>query len=279
MTSTTYNQIPIPAFIYGTAWKKDATARLVHLAVSTGFRAIDTANQLVHYHEAQVGEALRVLAAQGVRRDMLFLQTKFTPIGGQDHRTPYDPSASITTQVAQSFESSLEHLGTDYVDSYVLHGPYSRTGLGAEDSEAWAALEEVYRSGRAKMIGVSNVSAGQLAQLCEQAAVKPMVVQNRCFAVMGWDKEVRDVCRANGVVYQGFSLLTANRQVLMDPEIWTMAKRLETGPPQIIFRFALQIGILPLTGTTSEQHMKEDLQAATLALSPEEVRRIETIAL
>jgi diketogulonate reductase-like aldo/keto reductase len=150
--------------------------------------------------------------------------------------------------------------------------------LGEADWEVWAAMEGLYQSGKTKMIGISNVAADQLAELCEQAKVKPMVVQNRCFAALGWDQEVREICQANGIVYQGFSLLTANREVLADPEIQTIAKRLGTGPAQVIFRFAMQIGMLPLTGTTSRQHMKEDLQAEQLTLSPKELQRIETIA-
>lgn len=279
MTLTAYNHVPIPSFMYGTAWKKDATTHLVQLAVASGFRAIDTANQLIHYQEALVGEALQALAKQGITRDTLFLQTKFTPLNGQDHRTPYDASADLTTQVRQSFDSSLTHLGTDYVDSYVLHGPYSRRGLGAADWEVWAAMEALYQSGKTKMIGISNVTAEQLTQLCEQATLKPMVVQNRCYAALGWDKEVREICQAHGIIYQGFSLLTANRDVLADPEVRTIAKRLGTGPAQIIFRFAMQIGMLPLTGTTSQQHMKEDLQAEQFSLSTEELQRIETVAL
>ncbi len=279
MTLTAYNHVPLPSFMYGTAWKKEATTRLVQLAVASGFTAIDTANQLIHYQEALVGEALQALAKKGITRDTLFLQTKFTPVGGQDHRTPYDASADLTTQVRQSFDSSLTHLHTEYVDSYVLHGPYSRQGLGKADWEVWAAMEALYQSGKTKMIGISNVTAGQLAQLCAQAKHKPMVVQNRCYAVLGWDKEVREICRAHGIIYQGFSLLTANSAVLADPEIRTIAKRLGTGSAQIIFRFAMHIGMLPLTGTTNPQHMKEDLQAEQLALSPEDIRRIETIAL
>src|SRR5262244_77778 len=98
---TTYNQISIPSFIYGTAWKKDATTRLAKLAVESGFTAIDTANQLIHYQEALVGNALLELRKSGVTRESLFLQTKFTSANGQDHRTPYDPSADLTTQVRQ----------------------------------------------------------------------------------------------------------------------------------------------------------------------------------
>ena len=278
MTLTAYNHVPLPSFMYGTAWKKEATTQLVQLAVASGFTAIDTANQLIHYQEALVGEALQALEKKGIKRDTLFLQTKFTPAGGQDHRTPYDPSADLASQVRQSFDSSLTHLCTAYVDSYVLHGPYSRSGLGKADWEVWAAMEGLYQSGKTKMIGISNVTAGQLTELCEQANLKPMVVQNRCYAALGWDKEVREICQANDIIYQGFSLLTANREVLADREIQTIAQRLGTGPAQIIFRFAMQIGMLPLTGTTSQQHMKEDLQAEQLALSTEEIQRIETIA-
>lgn len=278
MTLTAYNHVPLPSFMYGTAWKKEATTQLVQLAVEAGFTAIDTANQQIHYQEALVGVALQALEKKGIKRETLFLQTKFTSVGGQGGRTPYDASADLTTQVRQSFDSSLAHLGTQYVDSYVLHGPYSRRGLGEADWEVWAAMEGLYRSGKAKMIGISNIAVGQLAELCEQANVKPMVVQNRCYAALGWDMEVREICQAHGIIYQGFSLLTANKEVLADPEIQTIAKRLGTGPTQIIFRFAMQIGMLPLTGTTSQQHMKEDLQAERLALSAEEIRWIETIA-
>jgi diketogulonate reductase-like aldo/keto reductase len=279
MTLKAYNQVPIPSFMYGTAWKKEATTQLVQLAVASGFRAIDTANQLIHYQEALVGEALQTLEKKGIKRDALFLQTKFTPVGGQGGRTPYDASADLTTQVRQSFDSSLDHLHTDHVNSYVLHAPYSRRGLGEADWEVWAAMEELYESGKTKMIGISNVTAAQLTQLCEQASVKPMVVQNRCYAALGWDKEIRKICQTHGIIYQGFSLLTANTDFLADPEIRTIAKRLGTGPAQIIFRFAMQVGMLPLTGTTSQQHMKEDLQAEQFVLSAEEIQWIETIAL
>src|SRR5437667_1621007 len=178
-----------PSFIYGTAWKKDATTGLVRTAIDAGFKAIDTANQPRHYSEALVGDAL------AADRDSIFLQTKFTPFGGHDHRIPYDPQADLATQVSQSFESSLRNLKTDRVDSYLLHGPYSYPGLGREDWTVWAAIETIYKSGKAGMIGISNVNALQLTALIEQANVKPMAVQNRCFANRGWDRDVRNICR------------------------------------------------------------------------------------
>lgn len=85
MTLTAYTGTAVPSFMYGTAWKKDSTTRLVLQAVEAGFTAIDTANQLIHYDEARVGEALLTLAKKGITRDQLFLQTKFTPVNGQDH--------------------------------------------------------------------------------------------------------------------------------------------------------------------------------------------------
>ena len=274
-----YNEIAVPDFMYGTAWKKAATNELVQLAVTSGFTAIDTANQLVHYEEARVGEALRALDQKGIKRETLFLQTKFTSVDGQDHRTPYDPSASLTTQVRQSFESSLNHLGTSYLDSYVLHAPFQRRGLSDADWEVWSAMEDFYQAGKTKMIGISNVAAEQLMQLCARARHKPMVVQNRCFAALGWDRQVREICQAHGIIYQGFSLLTANQAVLIDPAIHAIAQKLGAGIAQVIFRFAMQIGMLPLTGTTNQRHMKEDLLAARFMLSSEEIQSIEMIAL
>src|SRR5262245_38136920 len=201
----------VPEFLYGTAWKEERTEALTALALDAGFTGIDTANQRKHYHEAAVGEAVARALADGRRtRSELFLQTKFTFRAGQDQRLPYDPEAPIATQVAQSFVRSLEHLRTDYLDSYLLHGPTLRTGLAAPDWEAWRAMEGLASSGRVRRIGVSNVSLAQLAELYEGARVKPVFVQNRCYARDGWDRQVRAFCAARGLVYQGFSLLTAN---------------------------------------------------------------------
>jgi len=270
-------RLPLPSFIYGTAWKKEATAALVRTAVSAGFKAIDTANQPRHYTEALVGEALAAVAAEGIHRDSLFLQTKFTPLNGHDHRIPYDPQASLTTQVHQSFEASLRNLRTDRVDSYLLHGPYSYPGLGPEDWEVWNAIEGIYNFGRAGMIGISNVNAVQLSTLIGHAKIKPMAVQNRCFANRGWDREVRKICQKHGIMYQGFSLLTANPYVLRHPQVISIGKRLGVDTLQVIFRFAMQVGMVPLTGTTSLEHMKEDLKVYDIELTPDEVKLVESI--
>jgi diketogulonate reductase-like aldo/keto reductase len=274
---------PIPDFLYGTAWKEDRTAALVELALTSGFRGIDTANQRRHYFEAGVGEGLAAAYRAGVvTRSDLFLQTKFTYRDGQDHRLPYDPQADLSTQVAQSMASSLEHLGTDYVDSFVLHGPASGHGWSEEDSEVWLAMMKERDAGRTRMLGVSNVSLRHLQQMAARnmatPAGAPAFVQNRCFARLGWDRDVRAFCRERNIVYQGFSLLTANSNVLHHPLIVEIAQREGAAPTQAIFRFAQSVGMLPLTGTTDPDHMRQDLACRSLTLTPEEVLKIESLA-
>jgi len=277
--SLTINGVAVPRFLYGTAWKEDETERLTSLALRAGFRGIDTANQRKHYHEAAVGKAIAALIHDGaIAREELFLQTKFTFQRGQDHRLPYDPRATVANQVAQSFASSLEHLGTGLIDSYVLHGPSQAEGLGAADREAWRAMETLHDAGKVRMLGVSNVTAGQLRLICATARVRPSFVQNRCYAVHGWDREVRAVCAENGATYQGFSLLTANRQVLGHPELRRIAERHGRDTAQVVFRFALEVGMIPLTGTTDPQHMRADLGVFDFDIGPDEIRRIETLA-
>lgn len=275
----TIDGVRLPWLLYGTAWKADDTARLTGLALGAGFRGVDTANQRKHYHEAGVGEAVAAAVAAGlVARADLFLQTKFTFRPGQDHRLPYNPASPVAEQVAQSFNSSLRHLGTDVIDSYLLHGPSRGDGLGAADWEAWGAMEALHRSGRARLLGVSNVTADQLRLLCEKARVRPRFVQNRCYAARGWDRDVRAVCAANGVVYQGFSLLTANRQALTHPDVARVAARHGRGAAEVIFRFALDVGMVVLTGTTDEAHMRADLAVLDFRLDPAEVALVERVA-
>ena len=244
-----------------------------------GFRGIDTANQRRHYFEAGVGQGLAAAYRAGVvTRADVFLQTKFTSEPGQDHRLPYDPAADLATQVAQSMRSSLEHLATDYVDSYVLHGPASGHGWTDDDALAWAAMLKERDAGRTRFLGVSNVSLRHLEQMASTGAEMPTFVQNRCFARLGWDRDVRSFCRSRKIVYQGFSLLTANPEVLRHRLVAGIAARSKVTPAQIVFRFAQAVGMLPLTGTSDAEHMRQDLASRALALSDDEVRAIESLA-
>ena len=270
---------PVPDFLYGTAWKEDRTAALTERALCMGFRAIDTANQRKHYFESGVGEGLAAAYGAGiVTRADLFLQTKFTYQRGQDHRLPYDPEASLSTQVAQSLASSLEHLGTDHVDSYLLHGPSSHEEWTDADSEVWEAMRKERDAGRTLYLGVSNISLQHLEQMEAARAELPAFVQNRCFARLGWDREVRLFCNQRKIIYQGFSLLTANREILKDAQLIALAARLSATPAQVVFSFARTVGILPITGTSSADHMREDLDSFALTLPPDALQAIESIA-
>ncbi|MBI2202484.1 MAG: aldo/keto reductase [Candidatus Rokubacteria bacterium] len=268
-----------PDFLYGTAWKEDRTAGLTELALRMGFRGIDTANQRRHYFEAAVGEGLAAAYRAGlVTRADVFIQTKFTYLPGQDHRLPYDPRADLATQVAQSMASSLEHLGTDYVDSYVLHGPASGQGWSNYDVEVWRAMAKERDAGRTRALGVSNVSSRHLDQMISNGAEPPAFVQNRCFARLGWDREVRAFCRGRNIVYQGFSLLTANPEVLAHSLVRGIAARTKVTPAQVVFRFAQAVGMLPLTGTSDAEHMEQDLASRDLPMTDDEVRAIESLS-
>jgi diketogulonate reductase-like aldo/keto reductase len=270
---------PVPDFLYGTAWKEDRTAALTERALCMGFRAIDTANQRKHYFEAGVGEGLAAAYRDGVvTRADLFLQTKFTYQRGQDHRLPYDPEAPLAAQVAQSLASSLNHLGTDHVDSFVLHGPSSGYDWADADAEVWEAMRKERDAGRTRLLGVSNISLQQLEQMEAAHSELPVFAQNRCFARLGWDRELRSFCHQRKIVYQGFSLLTANREVLRHPELTTLATQLNATPAQLVFAFARAVGMLPLTGTSNADHMKEDLASLTLTLPREIVQTIESLA-
>lgn len=268
----------LPSFIYGTAWKEDETKQLTKTALKAGFRAIDTANQRKHYYEDAVGDAVQESIEEGlVDRDDLFLQTKFTYAAGQDHRMPYDPEDPLDQQVRDSFESSLNHLGIEALDSYVLHGPAARTGLNENDRTVWRAMEELASSGRVEHLGVSNVSAEQLEDFVDLTDTEISFVQNRCFARSGWDRRTRNVCETHDITYQGFSLLTANQRELQSQTVREVAERHDRTIPQIIFRFAVEIGMIPLTGTTDSEHMQQDLECLDFELPDEDVEAIETI--
>ena len=266
----------VPTLLYGTAWKEERTAESVTQALSAGFRAIDTANQRKHYHEADVGRALLGAWERGtLQRDDVFVQTKYTFPIGQDHRLPYQPGAPVAQQVEQSFDSSLSHLGVDVLDSYLLHTPSQPQGLHAADFEAWGAMEALREAGRVRFLGVSNFAADQLTALLRRARVRPAFVQNRCYAALGWDANVRAVCDREGITYQGFSLLTANPRIIFGPQVREVALHHGRTPAQVILRFAIQLGMIALTGTTSPQHMADDLAVSEFELTPAEMNAIE----
>lgn len=275
----TMHDIIIPPFLYGTAWKEEKTQELTFQALQNGFTGIDTANQRKHYFEEGVGLGIQqFLNTTGKKREALFLQTKFTPASSQDHRKPYDEKDSYKTQVNQSITSSLKHLQTDYIDSYILHGPSYYSELVQDDLEIWGAMEDLFYQGKVRLLGISNVNLTQLETLYKYAVVKPSFVQNRCFANTQWDLAIRLFCKKHGIIYQAFSLLTANQSYLSTVRLQKLTQKYDKTIAQIVFRFALQLGMLPLTGTSSQYHMQEDLDLDSFELSPDSMNVIEKIS-
>jgi diketogulonate reductase-like aldo/keto reductase len=273
-TFTSAAGIRMPRIIYGTAWKKSDTARLVATALRRGFRGIDTACQPKHYEEGGVGEGLAATSGAGLARDDLYLQTKFTPLSGHDPgRIPYNPRATVAEQVAQSFEVSLRNLRTDRLDCLVLHSPLPTP---AQTHEVWQAMEARMDSGQVGQLGISNCyQLRQLQALHTAARIKPAVLQNRFCAETRYDRDIRVFCRQNGIVYQSFWTLTANPHILSHRAVVALAEKYQRTTAQILFRYLTQIGVAPLTGTRSEAHMRDDLAIFEFELTEPERAQVD----
>jgi diketogulonate reductase-like aldo/keto reductase len=265
-----------PMIIYGTAWKKTHTEQLVRKAIHRGFRGIDTACQPKHYHEAGVGAGIAACEKEGLNRADLYLQTKFTPLSGQDpHQIPYDPTARLAEQVAQSFNTSLRNLQTSYVDCLVLHSPMTDA---EQSTEVWQAMEAIFDSGGAKQLGISNCySLKYLEAQYRSTRVKPAVVQNRFYADTNYDLDIRRFCKQRGIIYQSFWTLTANPHVLAHDKLKALASSYKRTPAQVLFRYLTQDDIVPLTGTKTEAHMDEDLEIFDFELTEDERDAIATL--
>jgi len=265
--------MPMPSIIYGTAWKKEHTTRLVLEALEAGFRGIDTACQPKHYNEALVGDAVKL---SGVDRSKLYIQTKFTPLGGQDPETiPYDKDAPLFEQVLQSFEVSKRNLKSDYIDALILHSPLFPF---AYLLEVWRAMEKIYETGEAKRLGISNCyDLSVLKRLYDEATIKPSIVQNRFYEQSDYDTELRQWCNEQHITYQSFWSLTANPHILSSDTIIKLAIKYRKTQPQIFFAYLISQGITPLSGTTSKEHMSEDLEADKIVLENEEIEQISSL--
>ena len=262
--------------IYGTAWKKTNTAHLVSRAIQQGFRGIDTACQPKHYDEAGVGAGVAACLNGSLTRAELYLQTKFTPLSGQDPlNIPYDPKAPLSEQIAQSVAVSLRHLRTTYLDCLVLHSPLTSS---KRTLEAWRAMESRVADGGIRSLGISNCyQLNELQALFHSAHIKPSVVQNRFHADTGYDREIRAFCTTHGISYQSFWTLTANPHLLDHPAIAGVAAHYGRTPAQILFRYLTLHDVVPLTGTRSELHMRQDLSIFEFELSAVQCAAIQAL--
>ena len=266
----------IANMIYGTAWKKEDTTTLVYEALMEGFRAIDTACQPKHYREDLVGLALLKAYESGIKREDLFLQTKFTPIDGQDKSNmPYLESDDIETQVIKSFEISKKNLHTDFIDSYILHSPvYPASKLQI----VWQKMEEFVQKKEVGILGISNCyDLSTLEFLYKNAQIKPSVVQNRFYAQSGYDKEIREFCEQNKIIYESFWSLSANPHILNNEILINLSQKYQRSEEVVFYRFLNQINITPLNGTTSKKHMIEDLAFCEFELTNIEIKQINNL--
>jgi diketogulonate reductase-like aldo/keto reductase len=267
--------LPLPRLIYGTAWKKDRTATLVHQALRAGFRAIDTAAQPKHYREDLVAEGIRLALSDGTlsSRQRVFIQTKFTPVGSQDENDmPYDLAADLETQIRQSVESSLQRFSFDggpggevsYIDCVVLH---TQMPTIEETLRAWAVLESFVPE-KIHHLGISNTTLPHLEALFGPTTnVKPSVVQNRLVRqgrnrTGTYESSLYAFCKSNDVVLQSFWTLTANPHLVNSDFAGRVAE--EAGVSNQVALYALLLGIerwTVLNGTTNEERMVEDLES------------------
>ncbi|HEY6528213.1 MAG TPA: aldo/keto reductase [Cellvibrionaceae bacterium] len=260
--------------IYGTAWKKERTTDLVLAAWQAGFRAFDTACQPKHYREDLVGEALIKIMQTGAKRSDLYLQTKFTPISGQDAASiPYNPALPVAQQIAQSFAISQKNLNTAYLNALILHSPLASVEATLD---AWRAMEIIFNQGGTQQLGISNCyDVDFFKQLYARSNVKPTILQNRFYAKTGYDAALRAFCVEQDVCYQSFWSLTANPHILEQAFITLLYRRLCKTPAQIFLRYLTARDITPLTGTCDVQHMQEDLSIFDFELSADELASID----
>jgi diketogulonate reductase-like aldo/keto reductase len=270
------SKIRVPRIIYGTAWKKAATEKLVSLAIQTGFRGIDTACQPKHYEEAGVGAGVAAGMKNGLTRADLYLQTKFTSLSGQDtHRVPYDPKAPLADQVAQSIAASLKNLQTDYLDCVLLHSPMPTR---AQTLSVWNTLESFVDTGQIRQLGISNCyRLVDLESLYRASRIKPAVLQNRFYADTHYDREIRIYCNQSQIIYQSFWTLSANPHLLTHKTMTAIASKHNRTTAQILFRYLVAIGVVPLTGTKSEAHMRDDLAIFSFELTDDEIASVDAL--
>lgn len=253
------NGVQIPQVAFGT-WQipsGDTAYQAVTAALKAGYRHIDTA--LAYRNEASVGQAIR---DSGIPRDQIFVTTKL-------------PAETKTYRGALAdFEESIKNLGLDYVDLYLVHAPWPWGQMGRNfdegNLEVWQAMEEIYQSGRAKAIGVSNFAVRDLKNLFKQATVKPMVNQIQYY--LGFtEPKITSFSEANGLLVEAYSPL-ATGGVLNNPEVQKYADQYGVSVAQLALRFVLQNGVLPLPKAVTPAHIeanthldfeisKEDMQA------------------
>jgi len=265
----------MPLIGFGTAGLGKDTERAVSWALEAGYRSIDSAQAREWYREDLVGNAL---AKSGVARDELFLTSKLHP-----RHLGYE---TTTTQ----FEKSLEDLNTEYLDLFLLHYPKCWGSLCAMEpngtwQDSWRALEDLFRSGKVRAIGVSNFDVTELALLDEFAKVPPAVVQ-RNSDVFAADLSTRIFCAARGWQYEAYSSLGSQwlmkgyreNPVLTNPAVVSVAEERGVSPASVCLRWALDKGQVAIPRSSNRGRIAENLKALRMPrLTDEEMDELDKL--
>jgi len=243
---TLSNGIEIPKLGLGTWFISDENAgQAVKDAVKIGYRHIDTAQ--AYGNEKGVGEGVR---ACGVSREDIFVTTKLAA-----EIKSYESAVS-------SIDESLQKMGLDYADLMIIHSPKPWTEFHGEDSyfegnrDAWRALEEAYKAGKLRAIGLSNFEKADIDNILESCSVKPMV--NQILAhISNTPKALIQYSQENGILVEAYSPV-GHGELLKNEELAEMAKKYGVSVPRLCIRYTLQLDLLPLPKTANPVHMKDN---------------------
>lgn len=253
------NGLTIPNIGFGT-WKlRENIEQVIHWALGAGYTHIDTA--AIYGNEKEIGDAIKSF---GVQREKLFLTTKIWA-----SERGYD-------KAKQAIETSLQNLGTDYIDLMLIHWPAktSQENWQQENAETWRAMEEYYAAGKIKAIGLSNFMTHHLEALLETAKVKPMVNQIEYHPGYLQEKVV-DLCKSNDILVEAWSPIGSGR--MLDNELLiSIANAHQTNVGAVCIQFCLQTGVLPLPKSTSEKNIKNNLIQEN-QLTDEEIASIKNM--
>jgi diketogulonate reductase-like aldo/keto reductase len=252
-TTTLNNGVEMPLLGFGT-WqiRGESVVRAIEWALEDGYRLIDTA--AMYGNERGVGRAVR---ASGLPREELFVTTK---LWNDSHG--YDPAL-------RAFDESMERLGLDYVDLYLIHWPAGRR------AETWRALEKVYRQGRAKAIGVSNYTIRHLEDLLSTAEVIPTVNQVE-FHPWLYQNELLDYCREHEIQLEAYSPLTKGER-LGNPKLVEIAEAYGKDPAQILIRWALQHDVVVIPKSDDRDHIRENANVFDFEITEEDMCRLDDL--
>lgn len=267
-TVTLSNGVIVPQLALGT-WliDDDKVAEAVRAAVSIGYHHVDTAQ--AYANERGVGEGIRTC---GIPRDQLFVTSKVAA----EHKT-YEAAAA-------SIEETLRQMGLDYLDMMIIHSPQPWVEVNQSENRyiegnraAWRALEDAYRAGKLRAIGVSNFLEGDIDSLWETAEINPMVNQVLCH-ISNTPLALIEYCQCKGIVMEAYSPV-AHGEAMKNPAIRAMAEKYGVSIPQLCIRYDLQLGMITLPKTANPAHMKSngEVDFTISAEDMETLKRIERI--